>query len=64
MTRGSPGPLSPESERIVFAQSAADRDQDGLTNALDNCAELPNRNQADADGDGIGDLCDSCTAHA
>jgi len=37
-----------------------DMDQDGITNALDNCPALANGDQADADADGVGDACDNC----
>lgn len=37
----------------------ADRDEDGVEDARDNCPTRPNGNQADADRDGSGDTCDS-----
>lgn len=37
-----------------------DRDNDGVPNATDNCADSPNSDQADADMDGKGDVCDAC----
>lgn len=37
-----------------------DADGDGIADALDNCVNTPNANQADADGDGVGDVCDNC----
>ncbi len=37
-----------------------DRDGDGLANAVDNCPNTRNPNQADDDGDGIGNVCDNC----
>jgi hypothetical protein len=38
----------------------ADGDNDGVPNATDNCAAMPNANQRDHDADGRGDLCDVC----
>ena len=35
-----------------------DRDADGVPDALDNCPDVYNPDQADSDGDGIGDACD------
>jgi large repetitive protein len=47
--------------------SKADKDGDGIADAMDNCPSvfnpirpLDNGTQADADGDGIGDACDPC----
>ena len=37
---------------------AEDQDEDGVSDALDNCPEVPNPNQDDCDGDDIGDACD------
>ena len=38
----------------------ADADDDGVEDAVDNCIDTPNPDQADADGDGVGDVCDNC----
>ena len=35
-----------------------DSDRDGVPDAIDNCPNIANTNQADADLDGLGDLCD------
>ncbi|MEY2471085.1 MAG: hypothetical protein QOK28_414 [Actinomycetota bacterium] len=40
---------------------SADTDQDGVSDALDNCPLTPNANQADANHDDLGDLCDLST---
>ncbi|MBI2395657.1 MAG: thrombospondin type 3 repeat-containing protein [Deltaproteobacteria bacterium] len=37
-----------------------DRDKDGIPDACDNCAEIPNQDQTDSDKDGLGDVCDPC----
>ena len=42
----------------------ADRDGDGIPDAIDNCPDTPNPNQADADGDHVGDVCDNCRSVA
>lgn len=48
-------------EAFVFqfnpGSGAGDADKDGASDLCDNCATLPNPNQADCDDDGIGDLC-------
>ena len=36
---------------------AADRDRDGVRDAIDNCPTVVNADQADWDGDGAGDAC-------
>ncbi len=39
--------------------AAPDRDRDGVPDAADNCAAVPNHDQADADIDRNGDVCDA-----
>jgi thrombospondin type 3 repeat protein len=42
----------------------ADRDGDGVRDAVDNCPSIPNPDQADTDHDGVGDACDNCPLRA
>ena len=44
---------------VGAAASAADQDQDNISDATDNCTLSANANQLDANGDGIGNLCDA-----
>ena len=44
----------------VDVSSGADRDNDGVPDALDNCPDLANPDQGDEDSDGVGDACDPC----
>ena len=39
--------------------SNPDADADGVTDALDDCTNVPNGSQLDADGDGYGNACDA-----
>ena len=48
-------------ELLYFGSNSQDSDGDGVPNAIDNCPNVPNPNQANADGDAFGDACDSCT---
>ncbi|RJR22461.1 MAG: hypothetical protein C4581_00970 [Nitrospiraceae bacterium] len=45
----------PHTYPIVF-----DIDNDGLTDNLDNCPDIPNIDQTDSDIDFVGDACDTC----
>lgn len=42
----------------------SDYDNDGVSNAMDNCPLIANTNQTDSDGDGVGDACDNCPGRA
>jgi len=46
----------------IFAENSNppdDADGDGIVDAIDNCIDISNADQADYDGDGIGDACDA-----
>ena len=43
---------------VADVDDFADADDDGISDASDNCPDVPNAGQGDADGDGIGDACD------
>lgn len=45
--------------RFSFAHVIPDSDNDGLSDADDNCPFAPNNDQADSNRDGVGDACDS-----
>lgn len=44
--------------KIIFEDAIGDADEDGLSDAEDNCAFMNNPDQADSDTNGIGDVCD------
>ena len=43
---------------LLAVSSCDNRDGDAVADALDNCPDVANSNQADVDGDGIGAACD------
>ena len=45
---------------VPLAVISADQDMDGIADALDNCSDAWNNDQADFDLDGVGDACDNC----
>ena len=47
-----------ESESVTISVENSDSDNDGVDDALDNCAFRGNPNQVDADADGYGNFCD------
>jgi hypothetical protein len=56
-TRVSPPPGSTVSAKIELSAGAADRDGDGVPDAIDGCPDAADASQRDADGDGRGDVC-------
>ena len=48
----------PGIDEIIEAAESVDFDEDGFSNADDNCPAVANPDQADGDDDGIGDACD------
>eukprot|EP01083_Nonionella_stella_P291852 992889_1 len=49
--------LSPQ---ILGQYPEGDDDNDGIPDAVDNCKNKSNPNQADYDSDGVGNVCDNC----
>lgn len=41
-----------------------DSDSDGVMDCVDNCPDVPNKDQTDTDKDKRGDVCDNCPYHA
>jgi hypothetical protein len=50
--------LLPVSALLVSGCPTQDSDGDGVPDAVDNCPNTPNPDQADTDGNGIGDACE------
>ena len=50
-----------EPQQVTVGAVVSDRDDDGVTDTLDNCPDVPNPLQADGDHDGAGDACDVAT---
>ena len=48
-------------DECAVAQPFVDADDDGVDDAIDNCNEIQNSNQADTDEDGVGDACEIVT---
>ena len=42
-------------------EGCQDTDGDGICDNIDNCAEVPNPDQADWNFDGVGDACEPCS---
>ncbi|MBW2293451.1 MAG: TIGR03790 family protein [Deltaproteobacteria bacterium] len=42
-----------------LARPRGDRDRDGISDATDNCIEVPNPKQRDTNADGFGNMCDA-----
>ncbi len=64
-------PLALANDPLVMipVPASPDSDQDGVSDVVDNCPDVPNGpdladtpgdNQWDTDGDGVGDACDNC----
>jgi uncharacterized repeat protein (TIGR01451 family) len=49
--------VEPTKEDVIARASLVDTDDDGVSNATDNCATVANPGQVDSNGDGVGDAC-------
>lgn len=55
---------SPDDQTVsefIAAAESIDTDEDGVSNADDNCPASANADQADSNGDGVGDVCQPAT---
>ena len=50
-----------EDGEVLLLALVDDADGDGITDAEDNCVDVPNEDQADFDGDVVGHVCDNCS---
>jgi hypothetical protein len=60
-----PSGLACDSSYIFIIEARitpGDSDLDGVSDAVDNCLQLSNSDQADPDTDGVGTVCDNCAA--
>ncbi len=51
-----------EAVQSTLDRLLGDADDDGVSDAVDNCTAVYNRDQEDSDHDGVGDSCDACCA--
>ncbi len=51
-------------DNIKLKRKGFDKDNDGIEDSYDNCADIANATQADYDNDTIGDVCDNCPLYA
>ncbi len=49
-----------DSDDNGVGDACTDTDDDGVSDAIDNCLDVVNANQTDSDDDGLGDACDNC----
>ena len=49
-----------DSDADGIGDACVDSDDDGVSDAVDNCIDVDNSDQLDSDDDGIGDACDNC----
>jgi len=50
----------PPCTNTLTSNCIPDSDGDGIENSVDNCPDVPNKDQTNSDGDELGDACDNC----